>query len=150
MSSHSHSHGDSNGDGESNGNGEVKTRRAMDPKERLSRLFLLLEAQFGSDAITPIETLPSLPSTKDKNEEGSDDEDEDETAQEKEMQKVLERLHTLGIPVPGIEIKLSESPDVKAKVWLEDLRVECSNAIWRGRVENVVREAVEGVKELWG
>jgi cleavage and polyadenylation specificity factor subunit 3 len=69
-------------------------------------------------------------------------------AREKERQQVLERWHSIGRPVPGIEISLAEG--MKAKVWLADLRVECANAIWRGRVENVVREAVEGVAPLWG
>lgn len=133
--SHSHSHGDANG----TANGTTK-RRGMDPKERLSRVFLLLEAQFGADAILPIET-PPMPKL-------SDDEEEDGMELEKEMQKVLERLHNIGIPVPGIEIKLNEN--VSAKVWLEDLSVECGNGIWKGRVENVVREAVEGVSPLWG
>ena len=137
--SHSHSHDHEHTNGNGNDNGAQTRRRGLDPKERLSRLFLLLEAQFGGDAITPI-SIPPVPSTG--------DDDEDEAAQEKEMQKVLERLHNIGIPVPGVEIKLAEG--VGAKVWLEDLRVECANAIWRGRVENVVREAVEGVAPLWG
>jgi cleavage and polyadenylation specificity factor subunit 3 len=144
MSSHNHSHVHSHDDEEegahTNGstNGRAK-KRNLDPKERLSRLFLLLEAQFGSDAITPLSS-PPIPPTSDP--------EEDEAAQEKEMQKILERLHSIGIPVPGLEIQLTEG--VRAKVWLEDLRVECGNAIWRGRVEAVVKEAVEGVAPLWG
>jgi cleavage and polyadenylation specificity factor subunit 3 len=144
MASHSHSHGhDHDGtNGSANGGAAGKTKkRTIDPKERLSRLFLLLEAQFGADAVMPIEE-PAL--TADV---GDSDEDDD-MANEKEMQKVLERLHSIGIPVPGVEIKLAEG--LSAKVWLEDLRVECANAIWRGRVEAVVREAAEGIAPLWG
>jgi cleavage and polyadenylation specificity factor subunit 3 len=142
-SSKAHSHGYEHGhtNGSANGDRAKVKRRSLDPKERLSRLFLLLEAQFGSNAITPIEIPPPSAST-------NPDED-DETAQEKEMQKVLERLHTIGIPVPGIEIQLTEE-GTSAKVWLEDLRVECANGIWKNRVEAVVREAVDGVSPLWG
>lgn len=133
MHSHSHSHDHGNG---ASTNGR---KRTTDPKERLSRLFLLLEAQFGADNVAPIDTMPT---TKGEVEET------DEVSVEKEMQKVLERLHRLGVPIPGVEVKMTEA--VRAKIWLEDLSVECGNAIFRGRVEAVVKEAVEGVSPLWG
>ena len=152
MSSHSHSHNHAHDEEEEGGrngevlrNGERRHKRSLDPKERLSRLFLLLEAQFGPDSITPLEIPPpSTTSTKDE------DDSDDETEQEKQMQKVLERLHNIGIPVPGLEIDCAGDGSVKAKVWLEDLSVECGNGIWKNRVEAVVREAVGGVAELWG
>lgn len=58
----------------------------------------------------------------------------------------LDRLHALGIPVPGIEIKVDKHV---ARVWLENLEVECANAVLRDRVRIVVERAVETVAGLW-
>lgn len=58
----------------------------------------------------------------------------------------LKRLHNLGIPVPGIEIKFDR---FCAKVWLEDLDVECANNALRARVKAVVERGVETVSGLW-
>jgi cleavage and polyadenylation specificity factor subunit 3 len=52
----------------------------------------------------------------------------------------------LGIPVPGIEIKFDKW---LAKVWLEDLDVECANNALRARVKAVVERGVETVSGLW-
>ena len=56
------------------------------------------------------------------------------------------RLASLGIPVPGLEIKVDKHV---AKLWLEDLEVECANAVLRDRVKAVVERAVETVAPLW-
>jgi len=58
----------------------------------------------------------------------------------------LKRLHNLGIPVPGVEIKFDK---FVAKVWLEDLEVECANNALRARVKAVVERGVETVSGLW-
>lgn len=58
----------------------------------------------------------------------------------------LERLHSIGIPVPGVEIKVDK---YLAKVWLETLEVESSSPVFAQRVKAVVDRAVETVAPLW-
>lgn len=111
---------------------------------------MFLEAQFGSENVTPI-ALPKLPknaigSPSTMKDESSDPE-EDETAEIEAMQKhEIERLHKIGIPVPGVEIKVDKNV---AKVWLEDLEVECTSKVLMERVRNVVERAVEVTAPLW-
>jgi cleavage and polyadenylation specificity factor subunit 3 len=143
--SHSHSHSKSNGRSESVLDKRMQARRKADtdPKERLSRLFLLLESQFGT-AITPISTPRGGPPA------GSGAQltpPPDAELSDAEVKAALERLHRLGIPVPGVEITVGNQT---AKVWLEDLSVESKSVVLRGRVEAVIAEAVEGVAPLWG
>ncbi len=65
-----------------------------------------------------------------------------------ELQKrELERLDKLGIPVPGIEVRVDK---MVAQIWLEDLEVECANRIFGDRVRVVIERAVESVASLWG
>jgi cleavage and polyadenylation specificity factor subunit 3 len=110
---------------------------------------MFLEAQFGSDALNPIEKpkLPShlLPPT-DFEETRNDVKDDEEELREAEKVE-LERLHKAGIPVPGVEIKVDK---MIAKVWLENLDVECANRVFGDRVRAVVERAVEIVAPLWG
>ena len=134
---------------------------------------MMLEAQFGSD-ISPIER-PRLPTTTTPTKQESatstpaikkdpdaptptpdhqgktKQEDEDEGYQDEDKMAELEaaelaRLQALGIPVPGIEIKVDKHI---ARVWLEDLEVECANAVMRDRVRVVVERAVETVAGMW-
>jgi len=125
------------------------------PEERFSRLCMFLEAQFGP-MISPI-TKPRLPIRPSKSEAApnavkseddanmsGDDAAEDPADAEAEE---LERLHSIGIPVPGVEIKVDKNI---AKVWLETLEVECANGVLRDRVKAVVERAVETVAPLWG
>tara|TARA_R110002003_G_scaffold244_10_gene17512 strand:+ start:6724 stop:6957 length:234 start_codon:yes stop_codon:yes gene_type:complete len=58
----------------------------------------------------------------------------------------LKRLHNLGIPVPGIEIRFDRHV---ARVWLESLDVECASNALRARVKAVVERGVETVSGLW-
>lgn len=58
----------------------------------------------------------------------------------------LRRLHNMGIPVPGIEIKFDK---YAARVWLEDLDVECANKTLKARIKAVVDRGVETVSGLW-
>ncbi|KOC08519.1 endoribonuclease ysh1 [Aspergillus flavus AF70] len=128
-------------------------------EERFARLLMMLEAQFGSD-ISPIER-PRPPTTQltngaAKNETSAqlsaaeqtlkeEEEDDDESLAELEAAE-LARLHALGIPVPGIEIRVDKHI---ARVWLEDLEVECANAVMRDRVRVVIERAVETVASMW-
>ncbi|KAK3944557.1 beta-lactamase-like protein [Diplogelasinospora grovesii] len=178
-----HSHGHANGNGETF---ELPLRNLhanLSPEERLERLMMFLEAQFGADNVAPIAEprlseddlalLPPIP-TKDKKkkknnrgegEDGNDDdegggEDEDESMdesdnEEEQREKQLEqrkhaelaRLHRLGIPVPGVAIKVDK---MEAQVWLEHLEVECKNKVFADRVRAVVERAVEVTAPLWG
>lgn len=124
------------------------------PDERFSRLCMFLEAQFGPQ-ITPI-THPKLPlkmpsATEDgddvKIEPKEDDMDEAEAELADLEAEELERLHSIGIPVPGVEITVDKHV---AKVWLETLEVECGYGVLRDRVKAVVERAVETVAPLWG
>ncbi|KAI1095354.1 beta-lactamase-like protein [Rostrohypoxylon terebratum] len=134
----------------------------LTPAERLERLFLFLEAQFGADALTPVATPKLPPLIKDKKPKNSDDDDdaasdtsmelsddgeEEERLQELRQQTELERLHKIGIPVPGVTIKVDK---MVATVWLEDLEVECNHKAFADRVKAVVERAVEVTAPLWG
>ena len=139
---HTHSHHD-----------EKNVHANVSAEERFSRLCMFLEAQFG-DQIKPI-TTPKIvfKHVKEKKEEengvkGEEDVEEEMTQEEiRDLEaEELERLHSLGIPVPGVEIKVDKNV---AKVWLEDLEVECRNAVMRDRVKAVVERAVETVAPLW-
>jgi cleavage and polyadenylation specificity factor subunit 3 len=118
---------------------------------------MFLETQFGSEALTPIETprVASTPAatpapTKSIKSPGSDSDSDEMSESEpdiEELQRIeLERLHKLGIPVPGIEIKVDK---MFARVWLEDLEVECANRVFGERVRVVVERAVEAIASLW-
>lgn len=111
----------------------------LSPQEKLNRLFMFLEAQFGEEAITPI-SQPKLPT------ELNGAVDEDVVAKEKAIATELARLHDLGIPVPGLEIRVDK---MVAEVWLERLEVECANKSFADRVRAVVERAIETVAPLW-
>ena len=120
---------------------------------------MFLEAQFGP-SITPI-TKPKLSSKSPNSKppghtdgikpeplEGDGDGDDYEPDDQADFEaEELERLHSIGIPVPGVEIKVDKHI---AKVWLETLEVECSYAVLRDRVKAVVERAVETLAPLWG
>lgn len=59
----------------------------------------------------------------------------------------LERLHRKGIPVPGVDVRCDK---MAARVWLEDLEVECQHKVFADRVRAVVERACETVAPLWG
>ncbi|KAJ5648855.1 Endoribonuclease ysh1 [Penicillium longicatenatum] len=112
--------------------------------DRLDRLLMMLEMQFGSD-IAPIER-PRVPADLAI---GTTDGDEAALSEERvaDIESAeLERLQALGVPVPGIEIKVDKHV---ARVWLENLEVECANAVLRDRVRIVVERAVETIAGLW-
>ncbi|KAK4122834.1 hypothetical protein N657DRAFT_646584 [Parathielavia appendiculata] len=152
----------------------------LSPSERLERLMMFLEAQFGADNVSPIAELklptpttsPSQPlllkskpsPTPSSDADGgasmdvSEDEQQQESRQhqqehrereerERQQQAELARLHKLGIPVPGVRIKVDK---MEASVWLEGLEVECGNKVFADRVRAVVERAVEVTAPLWG
>ena len=125
----------------------------VSPADRLERLLWFLEAQFGEDNVSPVET-PRLPSDGSAVEAKKTEEDEeedvkptDESELAERQRKELERLHKIGIPVPGVSITVER---MSATVWLEDLDVECSNKVFADRVKAVVERAVEVTAPLWG
>jgi cleavage and polyadenylation specificity factor subunit 3 len=147
-----------------NGAGEMKPRNphaGVSPEERFTRLCMFLEEQFGN-GVTPIEE-PRLmmagadskvtvklktETVKDEDSASSTQSDEEEDEEDIEAREVAERarLAALGIPVPGLEIKVDKHI---AKLWLENLDVECPNVVLRDRVRAVVERAVETVAPLW-
>jgi cleavage and polyadenylation specificity factor subunit 3 len=110
------------------------------PEEKLSRLFMFLESQFGEESITPIAEPKARPADVTSAEGGM------EIDQEKFQAQELARLHNLGIPVPGLLIKLDKH---EVRVWLEKLEVECPNKTVGDRVRAVVERAVGIVAPLW-
>ena len=146
---YSHSHGESEEKAEGkvmNGilaEGKRNPHANLSPHEKLNRLFMFLEAQFGEENITVMET-PKLPKTNP--ETNGDTEQQDPVSLEKAAVQEIARLHAVGIPVPGLEIKVDKST---AKVWLEHLEVECANKTLGDRVRAVVERAVMSVAPLW-
>ncbi|KAK2751107.1 endoribonuclease ysh1 [Myotisia sp. PD_48] len=123
----------------------------ISPEERFLRLCMMLEAQFGSN-IAPIER-PKVNRSSSSSDALNVKEETDVLPKKEEEEHLedleaaeLERLHTLGIPVPGIEIKVDKHV---ARVWLETLEVECSYPVLRDRVRAVVEKAVETVADMW-
>ena len=125
--------------------------------------MMFLEAQFGAANVSPIAepklpssssytTSPTSPATTkpagdDLKMEGDDDDKQQEDEEEKQRALELARLHKLGIPVPGVRIKVDK---MEARVWLEGLEVECGNRVFADRVRAVVERAVEVGAPLWG
>ena len=117
----------------------------LSPEDRFSRLCMFLEEQFGQ-SIKPIEhpkLRNNVNGAGDAVLEGSSDDEDD--IEEIEAQERA-RLAALGLPVPGLEIKVDKH---LAKLWLENLEVECANNVLRDRVKAVVERAVETVAPLW-
>lgn len=107
---------------------------------------MFLEAQFGP-SLTPIEKpkIESLVKGSNGIKKESEDEMSLEAIAEAEAEE-LERLHNLGIPVPGIEVRVDK---YVAKIWLETLEVECPSQVFGQRVKAVVDGAVETIAPLW-
>ncbi|KUI58005.1 Endoribonuclease YSH1 [Cytospora mali] len=134
----------------------------LTPEERLERLFMFLEAQFGADNVSPIAEPKLAPVPRDSGKkaikngeedasmEGSAEDEQDQEEEERELEArrraELERQHRLGIPVPGVAIKVDK---MAAKVWLEDLEVECAHKAFGDRVRTVVDRAIEVTAPLW-
>ncbi|KAF2492425.1 endoribonuclease YSH1 [Lophium mytilinum] len=115
---------------------------SSDPSTRFARLCMFLEAQFGPN-VHPI-THPRLGTSDPSSTPESADADPEKYT--KAEMTELKRLHNIGIPVPGVEIRFDNHV---ARVWLEDLSVECKVQALRDRVRAVVERAVETVSGLW-
>ncbi|KAK4140071.1 beta-lactamase-like protein [Dichotomopilus funicola] len=163
---HSHSHGgaeDMDTDGKADADAETSIislphrnlHASLSASERLERLMMFLEAQFGADNVSPIAEpkLPALPAqlkSAANNEEPKKEEEDEEPAAftlEARQQAELARLHKAGIPVPGVRIRVDK---MEASVWLEELEVESGNRVFADRVRAVVERAVEVTAPLWG
>ncbi|KAF6821387.1 cleavage and polyadenylation specifity 73 kda [Colletotrichum plurivorum] len=134
----------------------------VSPAERLERFLMFLEAQFGADNVDPVKEprLPPLPEGEDTKtkaitaegegdapmEASSDDEASQENKLEARRRAEIERLHKIGIPVPGVRVKVDK---MEAVVWLEDLEVECSHKAFADRVRRVCEHAAEVTAPLW-
>lgn len=104
---------------------------------------MFLEAQFGAQ-VKPV-THPKLAPKAAVDEDGVKAEPMEDELEDLEAEE-LERLHSIGIPVPGVQITVDKHV---ATVWLETLEVECSYGVLRDRVKAVVERAVETVAPLW-
>ncbi|KAL6691115.1 beta-lactamase-like protein [Trichoderma pleuroticola] len=173
---HSHSHAESDDKLYAAQPDSKNPHAHVSPADRLERLMWFLEAQFGADNVAPVEDpkLPPLPAVSPKEEKKEEDDDDnnkeavkeeeangedikpeamdvDEDAAKLQLQerqhKEIARLHKIGIPVPGISIKVDK---MTATIWLEDLEVECNNKVFADRVRAVVERAVEVTAPLWG
>ncbi|RMZ79041.1 hypothetical protein DV737_g3578, partial [Chaetothyriales sp. CBS 132003] len=114
------------------------------PDVRFARLCSFIEEQFG-DNITPIERPRLLaPHTKPAAKDEPQSDDDDDLEQREAAERA--RLAALGIPVPGLEIKVDKHV---ARIWLEHLDVECAYPVLRDRVKAVVERAAETVAPLW-
>ena len=134
-------------------NGDLKLRSQfanLNPQDRFARLCMFLEEQFG-DNITPIER-PRIRHLTENNEnvksEMKQETDSEDDEEDLESQEAAERarLAAMGIPVPGLEIKVDK---YLARLWLENLDIECGNSVLRDRIKAVVERAVETVAPLW-
>ncbi len=133
---------------------------ALSPMERLERLCAFLESHFGQTVslvskpkvsygaqMHPLGNGASGEAAQTSDHADFDDLDEPNEDEFGERDAVeLARLHRMGIPVPGVELKVDKHV---ARVWLETLEVECSNRTLRDRVQAVVDRAVETIAPLW-
>jgi cleavage and polyadenylation specificity factor subunit 3 len=140
-----------------NGNVKQGSQHAnTSSQDRFNRLCMFLEEQFG-DNVTPIEkprlrqtssareNLKVDPASKEESVSEDEDEEEDDLLESQEAAERA-RLAAIGIPVPGLEIKVDKH---LARLWLENLDIECANGVLRDRIKAVVERAVETVAPLW-
>lgn len=104
---------------------DVSPHAHITPNQRLERILMFLEAQFG-DCVTHLE--PGARPANSPKEITEEDEDMD-----------LEKFNQL---VPGVQIKID---NLVANVWFETLLIECKNESLRMRIKTVVERAVETV-----
>lgn len=126
----------------------------LSAQDRLERFLWFLEAQFGADNVAPVADpkLPALatPTASEAGDamavEAVDGEKEADAETDDRKRKEIERLHKLGIPVPGIAVKVE---NMNATIWLEDMEVESNKPVFADRVRAVVERAVEVTAPLW-
>jgi cleavage and polyadenylation specificity factor subunit 3 len=122
------------------------------PQSRLDAVLAFLQDQFGTANVSLIETTqPRSPANGTKPDVEGDEtkpkhEDNDDTKDDvhvRETDADLTRLRKLGIPVPGIRIRID--PKMDATVWLEHLNVECAHKAFGDRVRAVLERALDMV-----
>lgn len=116
-----------------------------DAHARLEAFLMFLRTQFGDDAVT---LLSSTPSAADDSDSGIDEGEDDTQKSGRRRRAEQERLHRLGVPVAGVAVRVDNK--LEARVWLEDLEVECANRVFADRVRAVVERACEVTAPLWG
>ncbi|KAK0280252.1 endoribonuclease ysh1 [Friedmanniomyces endolithicus] len=141
-------------DSASNGLRKRNPHANITPEERLNRLFMFLEAQFGEDALSPIPyprpQNPTTTTTTTTTTGTTNGTGYPPTSAEQDKSAIhaeLARLHSIGIPVPGLEIRVDR---LVARVWLEGLEVECGNKTLGDRVRAVVERGCGTLAPLWG
>lgn len=131
---------------------QPKLKLALKPKPKptfaSSLTTTITAAPQPTETIKPDPASPSSPTPEPTttNNDDADNEDEEHDLAALEAEE-LGRLHAIGIPVPGVAIRVDKHV---AKVWLETLEVECEYGVLRDRVRAVVERAVETVAPLWG
>ncbi|KAI5285797.1 endoribonuclease ysh1 [Ascosphaera aggregata] len=116
-----------------------------EPEKQLHEAYEKKEQENGDANVTK-DTQAQPPAAPRGGEENDDEEEltEEDIAEIEEFE--LSRLRSIGIPFPGVEIKIDNHI---ARVWLDTLEVECSSSIVRDRVRVIVDRAVETVAGLW-
>jgi hypothetical protein len=159
--SHAHSHADTNGHASKAPSSPATD--ASTPQSRLDGVIAFLQDQFGIDSVSLIaRPRPALDADADAQmmddaadakpgaaddqaaaspADGAKDADKDDNEAE------LARLAALGIPAPGIRIRVDDKAD--ATVWLERLEVECGHKAFGDRVRAVLERALDMVDGTW-
>lgn len=121
------------------------------PAEGSTPLLQDKKSKKSEEAATKAEDVDGSADASMKESSSESEEEDDEGDEEKRLEArrhaELERLHRLGIPVPGVTIKVDK---LIATVWLEHLEIECPNKLLADRVRAVVDRAVEVTAPLWG
>ena len=146
----------------SHNHNKVNAAEIIRGEERFSQFCLLLESHFsGSGSINPVNkpqlfakpiesSKPIVDKAEDEGGSIKEDEgagtDEDEDLAELEAEE-MDRLHSIGLPVPGLEVRVDKHA---ATVWLETLEVDCPNGVVRDRVKAGVEQTVESMASFWG
>lgn len=74
------------------------------------------------------------------------EDDEAEDDMEARTQAELARLQAIGIPVPGIAVKVDR---MEAKLWLEDFEIECGHKALADRIRAIVERACDMMDPIW-
>ncbi|ERT00137.1 endoribonuclease YSH1 [Sporothrix schenckii ATCC 58251] len=154
---HSHSHDHDAHDHEHHVLPVRNLHAHITPEEQFSRLCMFLEAQFGADNVSPIAeprvrededggAVKEITNGEEEAAEGGQDANVVDEKRQERVRRELERLHAAGIPVPGVLVKVDK---MEAKVWLDDLEIDCAQRVFAERVRAVVERAVEVTAPLW-
>ncbi|KAL9085694.1 MAG: hypothetical protein Q9159_004571 [Coniocarpon cinnabarinum] len=140
LNGHSHNHDDEQmGNSDQNGQHALHNPHAhVAASTQYSRLLLFLEAQFGSEGITPL-SAADLPST------ATDTTTKGEVAMTDAMNQSAQTDLPVGVP-PALKIAIDAN---EALVWMATGNVECKHAVTKARVQAVLERAMETVAPVW-